>query len=81
MYGFSKRTVGTVVVLSAVASDDDRVNPQDAQVIASSLGRLFFGLLALSFSISWIWSSYNLYFDFIDLSLEYSKMRSVLNLD
>ena len=70
LFGLSRRTVGTVVVLSAVASEALSVmNPNDAQQMASSLTLpLFIGLMSISFAFSWIWSS-------IQATLRYHKLK------
>ena len=70
LFGLSRRTVGTVVVLSAIASEALSVmNPNDAQQMASSLTLpLFIGLMSISFAFSWIWSS-------IQATLRYHKLK------
>lgn len=59
LYGMSKRTVGTVVVLTAVLSEVFAfMDPSRAQQIASRVTpQVFIGLLFISFSGSWLWSS------------------------
>ena len=59
LFGLSRRTVGTIVVLSAIASEAMSVaSPDQAQYVANSLSlQLFIGLMAISFAASWIWSS------------------------
>ena len=70
LFGLSRRTVGTIVVLSAVASEAMSVaTPDQAQYVANSMNlQLFLGLMALSFSASWIWSS-------IQATLQYYKLQ------
>ena len=59
LFGLSRRTVGTIVVLSAIASEAMSVaSPDQAQYVANSMNlQLFIGLMAISFAASWIWSS------------------------
>ena len=59
LYGMSKRTVGTVVVLTAIMSEVFAfMDPSRAQQIASRVTpQVFIGLLFISFSGSWLWSS------------------------
>lgn len=59
LFGFSKRTVGTILILSAVLSEATTiVDPQEAQAIASSMNlTLFTGFVAVSFSVAWLWSA------------------------
>lgn len=59
LFGLSRRTVGTIVVLSAIASEAMSVaSPDQAQYVANSMNlQLFIGLMAISFAGSWIWSS------------------------
>jgi putative membrane protein len=59
LFGLSRRTVGTIVVLSAIASEAMSVaSPDQAQYVANSMSlQLFIGLMAISFAASWIWSS------------------------
>ncbi len=59
LFGLSRRTAGTIVVLSAIASEAMSVaSPDQAQYVANSMNlQLFIGLMAISFAASWIWSS------------------------
>lgn len=59
LFGFSKRTVGTILILSAVLSEATTVvDPQEAQAIANSMNlTLFIGFVAVSFSMAWLWSA------------------------
>ena len=59
LFGLSRRTVGTIVVLSAIVSEAMSVaSPDQAQYVANSMNlQLFIGLMAISFAASWIWSS------------------------
>ncbi len=70
LFGLSRRTVGTVVVLSAVVSESmSVVSPDQAQYVASSMNlQLFIGLMAISFAASWIWSS-------LQATLRYHKLQ------
>ena len=59
LYGMSRRTVGTVVVLTAILSEVfSFMDPNRAQQIVSRVTpQIFVGLLFVSFSGSWLWSS------------------------
>lgn len=76
LFGLSRRTVGTVVVLSAVVSEAmTTLHPNQAQQVASSITlSIFIGLMAISFAVSWIWSS-------IQATLRYHKLELRLQSD
>ncbi|MEC7985182.1 MAG: PH domain-containing protein [Myxococcota bacterium] len=80
IYGITKRTVGVVVVLTAIASEViSLMHPKDAQELASALSpKIIAGLFLIAFAGSWLWSALNaiLNHNGYQLSLQEDSLQS-----